>query len=256
MLSSEKINLKLIIEYDGSKYFGWQRQSGNKPTIQLVIENSLQVLFPAEKIQVAAAGRTDAGVHAYAQCANVKLGKASFVRYSTKGGINKLSTSLNAILPADIAVKKITKVKEDFHARYSAKERAYEYLITTEKHALGGDKMYRIKNEFDLKKAEAFCKVIIGYKSFRSLCKNKDDGHGFKCDVTYASVKQKGSIIKFEIRASRFLRSMVRAVTGVMLDIASGKMELNEFNRKFKKGEEIKSQYVPAKALFLVKVKY
>lgn len=254
--NDKQVNLKLIIEYDGSKYFGWQRQT-SKVSIQQVLERSLQVLFPYEKINLIGAGRTDAGVHAYGQCANVKLSNSSFSKYNVPGGINKLSVSLNAILPADIVIKKISKAKDDFHARYSARERAYEYFITTSKHAIGGDKLYRIKNDIDIKKAQAFCKTLIGYKSFKSLCKNQTDEHDFKCDVKYAKVSRNSKgVIKFEICASRFLHSMVRAIVGAMIDIASGKMELNQFKQKFKKGEEIKLQYVPAKALFLVKVKY
>lgn len=202
-------------------------------------------------------GRTDAGVHAYNQCANVRIAKSSFNRYNSAGGINKLTYSLNSMLPGDIVVKKISKAKEDFHARYSAKERTYEYILTTQKHALNGEKMLRLQTDFDIEKAERFCKTISGYKSFKSLCKNAGDEHGFKCDVKYAKVKKlKGGIIKFEICASRFLHSMVRAIVGAMINIASGKLTLKEFNAKFKKGEEIKSQYVPANALFLVKVKY
>jgi tRNA pseudouridine38-40 synthase len=259
-IRNDLINLKLIIEYDGKNYFGWQRQSkeSNKPTIQQTIEQSLQVLLKGEKIQLIGSGRTDSGVHALNQCANVKVTHESLEKFG--GGSNylsKLAYSLNSLLPDDIVIKKITRAKDDFHARYSAKERAYEYYLTTEKHALNSDKLYYIKTKFDIDLAEEFCKLLIGYRSFKSLCKNKSDEYGYKCDVTYASVKKlKGGIIKFEIKASRFLHSMIRAVVGAMINVASGKISLKEFQSKFKKGEEIKSQYVPAKALFLTKVKY
>lgn len=255
------VNLKLVIEYDGKNYFGWQRQSA-KPTIQHTIEKSLQVLFPGEKIQLAGAGRTDTGVHAMNQAANIKLGKGALARYSTKAGtakqgVDKLAYSLNSILPDDILIKKISKVNGDFHARYSAKSRRYRYFITTQRHALDFDKLYFIKTKFDIDLAEKFCKLIQGAHSFKSLCKNKTDEHDFYCDVKSVSVKKlKEGIIRFEIEANRFLHSMVRAVIGAMLQAASGKMELSEFRKKFIKGEDIKIQYVPANALYLVKVNY
>ncbi len=257
---NDLINLKLIIEYDGKNYFGWQRQSANsdKPTIQQTIEQSLQLLFRGEKIQLIGSGRTDSGVHALNQCANFKISRVALGRFVVNSnGFNKLAYSLNSILPDDIVIKKITKAKENFHARYSAKERGYEYYLSTQKHAVNGDKQFYIKTKFDIDLAKEFCKLLLGYQSFKSLCKNKSDEHGFKCDVKHASVKKlNGGIIKFEIRASRFLHSMIRAVVGAMINVSSGKMPLKEVHSKFKKGEEIKSQYVPAKALFLTKVKY
>lgn len=259
----ELVNLKLVIEYDGKNYFGWQRQAKrqkgipSKPTIQQAIEESLQVLFKGEKIQLIGAGRTDAGVHALNQAAHFKLSKKSAAKYSGRNGLNKLSYSLNAILPSNIVVKRISRVSNDFHARYSARERIYRYFLTTQRHAVGSDKMHLVKTRFDVDLAKEFCKLLTGYRSFKSLCKNQNDDYDFKCDVKYAKiVKMKEGIIKFEISASRFLHSMVRAVVGAMISAASGKMSLKEFQNKFNKGEKIKSQYVPANALFLVKVKY
>src|SRR3990172_3954860 len=107
------LNIKLVIEYDGSKYFGWQRQS-NKQTIQQTIEESLQVLFPGEKIKLTGAGRTDTGVHALGQIANFKISREKYIKY----GKERLLRSLNAVLPADIAVKMLKCVGEDFHSRY------------------------------------------------------------------------------------------------------------------------------------------
>lgn len=262
----KRVNLKLLIEYDGKEYFGWQRQvnsqekqgSNGKKTIQHTIEQSLQVLLKGEKIQLAGAGRTDRGVHAISQCASVRLSYEALSGFGVNAaGFNKLAHSLNAILPDDIAVKSISKAKDDFHPRYSAKERTYEYFITTRKRAIGWDKLYRIKTKFDMDIAREFCKLITGYISFKSLCKNTSDKHDFKCDVKFARVKKlPGDIIKFEICANRFLHSMVRAVVGAMIDTAAGKLSLSDFKTRLKKGEEIKTKYVPAHALFLVKVKY
>ncbi len=255
-VKNDLINLRLTIEYDGKNYFGWQRQK-SKPSIQETIEKSLQILFPGEKINLLGAGRTDTGVHAYGQTANFKIRSASFNRFIAKRGIENLLYSLNAVLPADIAVKKISRVKEDFHSRYSAKSRVYKYLISSEKRAVDAGRCFQIKTRFDIDLAKDFCKLVSGRHSFKSLCKNKEDEHGFLCDVKYAKLKKiKDGMIEFEICANRFLHSMVRAVVGAMIKIASGKLSIKEFQSKFKKGEDIRIQYVPANALFLVKVNY
>src|SRR5438045_3269063 len=127
--ASNEINIKLLIEYDGKNYSGWQRQK-NKPTIQESIENTLQVLFPNDKIKLIGAGRTDAGVHALNQAANFKVSKDSLSKLSP----DRMLKSMNAMLPGDITVKKAAIVQADFHARYSAKRRIYKYLISTLKH--------------------------------------------------------------------------------------------------------------------------
>lgn len=249
------VNLKLVIEYDGKNYCGWQRQAaGSKQkTIQQTIEESLQVLFKGEKINLIGAGRTDAGVHAIGQAANFKISKETF----GKTNLAKTLVSLNAILPFDIAVKKLSRAAPDFHARYSAKSRIYRYYFCFDKKAVNGDKYHRIKTDFNIDLAEKFCKLLVGIHSFRSLCKNKTDDHDFLSDVKYAKLKKlSGGIIEFEISASRFLHSMVRAILGVMLSIAAGKMSVKDFQSKFKKGEDIIIQYVPANALFLFKVNY
>ncbi len=246
------VNIKLTIEFDGRNYFGWQRQK-NKPTIQQTIEESLQVLFPGQAIKLTGAGRTDTGVHALNQCANFRIDKDLFQKLD----LHKLAYKLNAILPGDIAVRKAEKAADSFHARYSAKKRVYRYLICFGKKAYGGEKYYYFKRKFDFTKAARFCKVIEGVHSFKSMCKNKTDEHDFMSDVYYSKIKKnKDGSAEFEICANRFLHSMVRAIAGAMLAVASGQVSLREFNEKFKKGEIIKIQYVPANALLLDKIIY
>lgn len=249
------INLKLVIEYDGSGYCGWQTQTAQykKRSIQQTIEESLRVLFPGETIKLTGAGRTDAGVHAYGQAANFKIPGIRFAKY----GKEKLLKSLNAVLPEDISIRSVKQVKQDFHARFSAKCRVYRYRIVNHKSAVERNTTYRLKYDIDLEKAKEFCRFIEGVHSFKSLCKNKTDAHDFLSDVKYAKIKKRsGGIVEFEICASRFLHSMVRAITGSLLSVASGKISLKEFKNKFIKGADIKIQYVPANALFLFKVNY
>jgi len=248
----DRINIKLVIEYDGSKYFGWQRQS-NKPTIQQTIEESLQVLFPGEKIKLVGAGRTDTGVHALGQTANFKINTIRFKKYGSKS----LMRSLNAVLPADISLNKLRIVSGDFHSRYSAKSRNYRYYMIFRKPGFNSEKYFFVKTKFDIDLAKDFCKLLIGKHSFRSLCKNKDDEHDFYCHVLDAKIKKlSGAKAMFEITANRFLHSMVRAIVGAMIKISSGKLSINEFRQKFKKGETLKIQYAPSNALVLHKINY
>ncbi len=251
----KQLNIRLDIEYDGKNYFGWQRQSATSKnkTIQKTIEESLQVLFPGEIIKLTGAGRTDSGVHAYTQTANFKISREAAGKY----GIQAIKYRMNGILPKDILINRAAIVDERFHSRYSAKSRIYRYLLSTKRHALNREKLYCIKTEFDIDLAKDFCKLIEGVHSFKSLCKNRSDKHNFRAEVLYAKiVKSSGGVMKFEICANRFLHSMVRAIVGAMIKVASGKLSIKEFNEKFKKGEEMRIHYVPANALFLYKVNY
>lgn len=250
--AGKKVNIKIIVEYDGSAYFGWQRQK-DKPSIQQKIEDALKILFPGEKITLTGAGRTDTGVHAYNQCANFKISAEKF----RDKGILKLKYSLNALLPGDIVIKSVKKVNDKFHSRYSAKKREYIYRFSVNEHAICRNYVYFIRQEFDAGLANKFCRTIKGIHCFKALCKNREDDHDFKCKVLEAGIKRRAAgIYEFRITANRFLHSMVRAVVGAMLKVSSGSLPHDEFTRKFKKGDEIKIQYVPSNALFLSKVTY
>lgn len=243
-------NYKLTIEYDGSGYYGWQRQKKFRNTIQEFLEDNLSKLLK-QKISVTGAGRTDTGVHAYNQAANFRV--SCIIEDS-----NKFLYSLNSMLPPAITVKSIKKVRKDFHARYSAKKREYIYRITTVNISIGRNYFYKLNYELDFKVIDEFIKIISGYKSFRSLCKNSEDKHGFYCNLIslkYKINKTKGTI-EFRISADRYLHSMVRAIIGVLIDLGRGKLELKETINKFNNGEKIKTTYLPANALFLNKIYY
>lgn len=250
------MNIKFIIEYDGKNFYGWQKQSHRnlkQRTVQESIENSLKVLFPKELIKLTGSGRTDAGVHAYNQVANVRINDNKVKRI----GLSKMLCSLNSILPDDIVIKKAVKVSDDFNARYSAKNRSYQYYFSTEIRAINREKVFRLKTKFDFKLAKEFCKTIIGEHSFKSLCKNKEDVHNFRCIVKNVCVKKstEGKFV-FEITANRFLHSMVRAIAGAMFKVSSNKLSLEDFKNKFNKEEKLLIHYAPAYALFLNKVTY
>jgi len=243
------INYKLTIEYDGENYFGWQRQKNTVRTIQETIENALTTIL-GKNIKLTGAGRTDTGVHAYNQIAN----------FRTESNITpeKFLYSLNGILPKDIRVKSIKKTDNDFHSRYSARKREYIYKLTMTDRAIERQYFHRLIYKIDFSVLDEFIDFLTGIKYFKSFCKNKTDKHNFQCNLDYLGYrynKTKSEII-FKIRADRFLHSMVRAIIGCSIDIARNRLNLNEIKEKIIKGENIKANYLPGKALFLNKIYY
>jgi tRNA pseudouridine38-40 synthase len=242
-------NYKMVIEYDGVDFNGWQRQKNTKNTIQEYIESSLKSLLK-QNIGIIGAGRTDAGVSAYSQVANFKTD----VRFDYK----KVLYSLNSILPETITIKKISEVPLDFHSRYSAKKREYEYRISFRKRSIEGRYFYKLIYDIDYILIDKFVDELRGYRSFKSLCKNPSDKHNFCCNVssiTYKYSKKKDELI-FNIISDRFLHSMVRGVIGCLIDIGRKKLNFEETKNLFQKGEKIKTTYLPGNALFLKKIYY
>ncbi len=243
-------NYRITIEYDGSDYYGWQRQKKFSNTIQEITENGLEKLLK-EKVSITGADRTDAGVHAYNQTANFKT-------YKKIANAEKFLYSLNSILPDSITVKNIKKMKAEFHSRYSAKKREYLYKITTKDISIGRKYYHKLNYKLDFKIIDEFIKMLTGYKSFKSLCKNSEDKHNFCCDmksITYKNNRQKGTL-EFKLISDRYLHSMVRAILGTLIDLGRNKIELKETITKFNKGEKIRATYLPANALFLNKIYY
>lgn len=242
-------NYKMIIEYDGVDFNGWQRQKNTKNTIQEYIESSLKKLL-RQDITLTGAGRTDAEVSAYNQVANFKS-ESVFEK-------EKLLYSLNSMLPDSIYVKNIKKVPDDFHARYSAKKREYIYKISFRKRAIDRRYYYKLIYRLDYKLIDEMIKVFKGYKSFKSLCKNQSDKHDFHCNVMLLDYKLNKSKdeLNFRIISDRFLHSMVRGVIGCLIDTGRGKLNFEETKNAFKKGEKIKATYLPGNALFLKKIYY
>ncbi|MCX6157677.1 MAG: tRNA pseudouridine(38-40) synthase TruA [Ignavibacteriota bacterium] len=245
-----KYNYKLTIEYDGSDYCGWQRQKRFRNSIQEVIETGLEKLLK-EEIKITGAGRTDAGVHAYNQTANFKTD----IKIEN---VDKFLYSVNSIIPKSITIKSIKKVKDDFHSRYSAKKREYIYRIVTKDISIGRKYYHKLNYKLDFKIIDEFIKILKGYKSYRSLCKNTEDKHNFCCEmksITYRQNKKEGTI-EFKLVADRYLHSMVRALTGTLIDLGRNRIGIKDTITKFNRGEKIKATYLPANALFLNKIYY
>ena len=240
---------KIVIEYDGKDFLGWQIQKNTKNTIQEGIESALKQILN-QNIRLIASGRTDTNVNALNQVAHFKTESVL--------NCNRFLYSLNSILPDKIAVKEINKVSDEFHARYSAKKREYEYRITFKKKSICGNYYYKMNYDLDFIKIDKFISILKGDKSFKSLCKNSSDKHNFRCyifDLNYKLIKSRNELT-FSVTANRFLHSMVRAVIGCIIDIGRGRLDFEETKQKFLKGEKIKTTYLPGNALFLKKIYY
>jgi tRNA pseudouridine38-40 synthase len=240
-------NIKLIVEYDGTNYVGWQRQENGK-SIQGEIESVLNQVL-REKVNVIGAGRTDAGVHARGQVSNF--------RTESKLDISEIKGGLNGLLPDDIVIHAVEEVPIDFHARYSAKERQYSYLITKAPSALIRNYSWLVKYPLDVELMQQVTGTLIGKHDFESFCKANSDVDNHFCTVTSASWHQEGSLLIFIINADRFLHGMVRALVGTMIDVGRGYTSFEDFKKILEKKNRAEAgMSAPAKGLVLEKVIY
>nr|WP_299070227.1 tRNA pseudouridine(38-40) synthase TruA [uncultured Allomuricauda sp.] len=233
--------------YFGKAYHGWQNQP-NAITIQEVLEKALSTLL-REKIELVGAGRTDAGVHA----------KEMYAHFDFNLIENKkeLVFRLNAFLPEDIAVQEIEKVNDDAHARFDATQRIYEYWVIQEKTPFLSDFAYFVKHPLDVEAMNKSASFLLNHSDFECFSKSNTDVKTFNCDVLHAFwEKQEGKLV-FTISADRFLRNMVRAVVGTLLNVGIGKMKPEEINTIIASKDRGKAGVsVPAKGLYLTKIAY
>ena len=206
-------NIKLVLEYDGTNYHGWQTQP-NLPTIQDTIEESLAKLTKTP-IRIIGAGRTDTGVHAEGQVANFHTDSEIPVVAFQKG--------LNALLPRDIVVCSAREVSPEFHARFSAIHRRYRYTILNREYpsALLRQTSYCFPTEIDIPRLNDLCQTLVGTHDFSSFQKVGSDRINPVCEIYEAHWWKKEPYVYFEIEADAFLRGMVRAITGTLLAINS-----------------------------------
>jgi len=212
----------IFISYLGKNYHGWQVQD-NALSIQYVLNNSLSKILK-EDIKTVGSGRTDAGVHALNQVAHFDLNQIL--------DNNDFLYKINSILPNDISVNKILKVKDDFHARFDAIERRYIYKIHLKKSPFLYGLSYHYKKKIKLSVLNKACKIIISNNNFKSFCKSKSDVNNYICNLVDAKWKKgNDDTVVFEISADRFLRGMVRAIVGTMLILNEGKINLSDFKK-------------------------
>jgi tRNA pseudouridine38-40 synthase len=235
------------ITYSGKHYHGWQSQV-NAVGVQQVVEETLCKLL-REKISVVGSGRTDTGVHCAQQFFHVDI-ETLFDR-------DTLIIRLNSFLPNDIAIRSIQPVKPGASARYDAIERTYEYHITRTKDPLRTGMAFYFFKPIDLPTLKQATALLIGTHDFECFSKVKTDVNHFRCDLHQAQWNQKGDLLVFIVSANRFLRGMVRAMVGTLLEVGTGKIDVDQFKSILKSKDRRKAgMNVPPEGLFLMRVKY
>lgn len=243
------------LSYDGKNYHGWQIQPG-AITVQEVLNKALSTLL-REDIEVVGAGRTDAGVNASMMIAHFDTNVEFCGDDDDKKSLFQLRYRLNKLLPPDIAIHDIYPVAEDAHARFSATSRTYHYYITTEKSPFE-PYAYRFPQPLDFDKMNEACKVLFDYIDFTSFSKLHTDVKTNNCKIMYAKWEQVSPIKwQFTITADRFLRNMVRAIVGTLIDVGRGAITIDDFRKIIEKKDRCSAgTSVPGNALFLCKVEY
>ncbi|NOQ92636.1 MAG: tRNA pseudouridine(38-40) synthase TruA [Flavobacteriaceae bacterium] len=236
------------LSYNGKMYHGWQIQP-NAKSVQEVLENALSLLL-GEKIAVIGCGRTDAGVHT----------SQFFIHFDVSEKIDaiKFQFKLNAFLPNDIAIHQILIVDNDAHARFDAVYRSYEYRISLGKNPFLVDTTLQVKSKyFDIEKMNKAAKILYEYENFKCFSRSKTDVKTYNCTITNAVWKKEGNLLIFYITANRFLRNMVRAIVGTLLEVGTGKIDLNDFRKIIENKDRTKAgASVKAQGLFLCKIVY
>ncbi len=233
--------------YNGKNYHGFQAQP-NASSVQETLTKALQLLID-KSIEIVGAGRTDSGVHA----------KQMFAHFDIENNIETslLVPKLNSYLPKDIVIYAIFEVKEDTHARFEASARTYEYYIHTYKDAFLEDTSWYCFQDLDIDLMNKACQILFEHTDFECFSKVHTEVFTFNCTITEANWKQNGNQLIFTIKADRFLRNMVRAIVGTMINIGSKKTSLDEFAAIIESKNRSKAGFsVPAHGLFLVKVDY
>lgn len=235
------------VSYHGQAYHGWQIQP-NAHTVQAEIQSALLKLT-GQSLEILASGRTDTGVHARQQFFHLDIPLLT----DPQGFLYKL----NGVLPDDIALLNIAEVIEGAHARFDALSRSYEYHITQRKNPFGRDLSYYFTPELDLHEMNRACQDIIGKRNFQSLSKVKTSVNNFECEITAAAWRRNNEKLIFYVSANRFLRGMVRALVGTLLQVGMGKMTLLEFRTVLESRDRRSAgPAVPAQGLILSGVKY
>ena len=204
--------LRLLFEYDGTDFVGWQIQRNGR-TIQGEFERALKILLK-EPIRPTASGRTDAGTHA--------LGQVAHFHTDSDLPLTQIHRGLNGLLPPDIAVHAIDVVPTDFHARYSAKTKRYSYRIHPGKSALNRTQVWSYYPKLSLEPMAKAARLLYGEHDFGAFCKQDPIPKLLSCQIFDAIWSRRNTELVFEIEANRFLRHMVRIIVGTMVEIGRG----------------------------------
>lgn len=239
----------VTLSYDGTRYHGWQIQP-NGDSVQERLQDALSTLLRVS-VHVTGAGRTDTGVHA-------RMMVAHFDWEGDPLDGPQLAYKLNRLLPYDIAVSKVEPVSDDMHARFSAISRMYRYYVHTVKNPFLRAYSCEIHYPLDFTKMNEAARLLMTYEDFGAFCKSGADVKTTLCNVTNALwVQTSATTWYFEIRANRFLRNMVRAVVGTLIEVGRGRLSLEDFKKVIEgKQRSDAGESMPGNALFLEDIKY
>ncbi|MDR3141108.1 MAG: tRNA pseudouridine(38-40) synthase TruA [Tannerellaceae bacterium] len=238
----------IYLAYNGKNYNGWQVQP-NGITVQATIEGALATLLRLP-VPIVGAGRTDTGVHARRMVAH-------FDWHEPLTNLPFLAEKLNRILPKDIAIDKIVPVKEGAHARFDALSRTYTYYITTKKDPFTCEFAYKLHGVLDVDAMNKACEILYGYIDFTSFSKLHTDVKTNYCRISHARWERDGDAWRFDITADRFLRNMVRAIAGTLIETGRGKLSIQDFSAIIEAKDRGRAgTSVPGHALFLTDIAY
>jgi tRNA pseudouridine38-40 synthase len=250
-MNSEDVKNRYFLQlaYKGTHLYGWQVQP-DQVTVQGELNKALSTVLK-EDTEVTGAGRTDTGVHAQYYIAHFDSRRKGLEKD------DKLLYSLNSLLPADIAVYRLIPVPHTAHARFDALSRTYQYHITTQKDPFRQDTAYLYHAGLDLPLMNRACRILKQYRDFTSFSKVHTDVKTFHCNIMEAKWTQEEHLYTFTICADRFLRNMVRAIVGTMMEVGEKKISLEEFRQIIEtRDRSAAGKSVPAHGLFLTAIKY
>ena len=252
----------ITFTYNGTNYCGWQRQP-NGTAVQEELEKALTTILRTP-IEVVGAGRTDAGVHALNMVAHfdvaddiiAKMNKSVDCRPLTID-YNRLINNLNSLLPYDIAVKKIETVTDEAHARFDALSRKYEYHIITHKSPFLKEQACRLHFPLNIELMNEAAKVLFEYEDFTSFSKLHTDVKTNNCTIMEAYWTERGEELVFTIKANRFLRNMVRAIVGTLMEVGRERMTIDGFRQVIEAKNRCSAGHsVPACGLYFIEAEY
>lgn len=235
------------LAYNGKAYYGWQSQP-DAASVQETLEKALFVLLQ-QPTPVTGAGRTDTGVHA----------SQYYAHFNAEEIVDRaiLIYKLNSVLPEDIAINDIFKVPVEAHARFDALSRSYQYHVIQHKDPFLAERAHFVKNTLDVESMNRAAEILMNYTDFKCFSKSKTDVKTYNCKIIEAYWEKTGDQLIFHISANRFLRNMVRAIVGTLLEIGLHKIQVEDLHRIIESRDRQQAgTSVPAKALFLTGITY
>ncbi|MBP3576403.1 MAG: tRNA pseudouridine(38-40) synthase TruA [Paludibacteraceae bacterium] len=246
----------ITFTYNGTRYCGWQRQP-NGIAVQEELEKALSTILRTP-IELTGAGRTDAGVHALNMIAHFDIADDTTVDCQLLTVDSKrLINNLNSLLPYDIAVKNVERVTDDAHARFDALSRKYEYHIITHKNPFLKEQACRIHFPLNIELMNKAAKVLFEYEDFTSFSKLHTDVKTNNCTIMEAYWQQRGEELVFTIKANRFLRNMVRAIVGTLMEVGRERLTIEGFRQVIEAKNRCSAGHsVPACGLYFIEAEY